>query len=72
MTFNDPKLWELWYIPYNGNAGFCPSTVVDYRKLGRRNKSQAQTSTRPSAQALHSTSAGGALRALGLRGESGV
>ena len=19
----DPKLWELWYIPYNG-AGFCP------------------------------------------------
>ena len=24
----DPKLWELWYIPYMGNAGFCPSTVV--------------------------------------------
>ena len=23
----DPKLWELWYIPYNG-SGFCPSTVV--------------------------------------------
>ena len=25
----DPKLWELWYIPYNmGNAGFCPSAVL--------------------------------------------
>ena len=25
----DPKLWELWYIPdIKGNAGFCPSTVV--------------------------------------------
>ena len=23
----DPKLWELWYIPYYGHAGFCPSTV---------------------------------------------
>ena len=23
----DPKLWELWYIPIMGNAGFCPSTV---------------------------------------------
>ena len=23
----DPKLWELWYIPLMGNAGFCPSTV---------------------------------------------
>ena len=29
----DPKLWELWYIPYNGNAGFCPSTVVMTVKL---------------------------------------
>ena len=19
----DPELWELWYIPYMGNAGFC-------------------------------------------------
>ena len=24
----DPKLWELWYIPYMGNAGFCPSAVL--------------------------------------------
>ena len=30
----DPKLWELWYIPYNrvmGNAGFCPSAVCAER-----------------------------------------
>ena len=35
----DPKLWELWYIPYNGgNAGFCPSTVVTYTLLESHSK----------------------------------
>ena len=24
----DPKLRELWYIPFMGNAGFCPSAVT--------------------------------------------
>ena len=23
----DTKLWELWYIPSYGHAGFCPSAV---------------------------------------------
>ena len=23
----DPKLWELWYIPYMGDAGFISSAV---------------------------------------------
>ena len=31
----DPKLWELWYIPIMGNAGFCPSAVrITYTILG--------------------------------------
>ena len=45
----DPKLWELWYIPYNDNAGFCPSAVVvvpgvvllDLRSLGLALRSRA-------------------------------
>ena len=24
----DPKLWELWYIPYYGSCRICPSTVI--------------------------------------------
>ena len=28
----DPKLWELWYIPYYGcKAGFISSTVLGFR-----------------------------------------
>ena len=30
----DPKLWELWYIPLMGNAGFCPSAVSLQGSLG--------------------------------------
>ena len=32
----DPKLWELWYIPYYGSCMICPSTVGSLRGVGRR------------------------------------
>ena len=36
----DPKLWELWYIPYYvGSAGFISSTVSRY--LGPCGKGEA-------------------------------